>query len=310
MKSESGQTNTALNKAHVAKNDEFYTRRESIEAELKHYRQHFVGKVVYCNCDDPTISEFYLFFKNNFTELGLKKLLTTCYKNNKADLWSQYKDAKSVRVVYDGKEEITKWLKGDGDFRSDECIELLRQADIVVTNPPFSLFRQYVQQLAAENKKFIIIGNYNAVSYKEIFQLIMANKLWLGYKHRTMEFDKPDGSFVKMRNVFWFTNLDHAKRHENLILTARYKDDKSVYPNYDNYDAINVNKTADIPCDYAGVMGVPISFLEKWNPKQFKLVGLIAGNIRGLAGIPTSTGKDGPYINGKLKYGRVLIKQK
>ncbi len=316
MKSESGQTNTALSRARVAKNDEFYTQRESIEAELKHYRRHFDGKVVYCNCDDPTISEFYLFFKNNFRELGLKKLLTTCYKNNKADLWSQNKDAKSVRVVYDGKEEITKWLKGDGDFRSDECIELLRQADIVVSNPPFSLFREYVQQLVVKNKKFIIIGSKNAIHYKDVFPLIVANELWAGYTpmsydmlfHLPLDFanelvkTKKEGSAYKIVNgvvmgrstSIWYTNLDHAKRHKDLIITARYKDDKSVYPNYDNYDAINVNRVVDIPCDYAEVMGVPDTFLDKWNPKQFDILGML-GNGR---------------VNGVAKYSRLLIKNR
>ena len=225
-----------------------------------------------------------------------------------------------------------KWLnhfKGDGDFRSAESIELLKQADIVVTNPPFSLFREYLAQLTHWRKKFLIIGSQNAVTYREIFPLIKDNAMWLGVtpQGQDMLFDVPEqyvqelvatkreGSayrvvdgVVKGRlgNAAWFTNLDHAKRHEELVLYERYSPE--AYPHYDNYDAINVNKTTDIPMDWDGPMGVPISFLAKWNPTQFEVVGLIAGNIRGLAGIVSSTGRDGPYINGKLKYGRILIR--
>ncbi|MBE8158496.1 MAG: modification methylase [Betaproteobacteria bacterium] len=308
MKSASGNTNASLGKARAEKNDEFYTRRESVESELRHYGGHFAGKTVYCNCDDPTVSKFYEYFKNKFATLKLKRLITTCYKNQNPDMFSRYDSERAVSVEYDGKRR-TKMLRGDGDFRSDECIRLLRQADIVVTNPPFSLFREYVPQLAAEDKQFLVIGNMNSIGLKEVFKLIIAGKLWLGCTS-VGEFTKPDGSTVKMGNVRWFTNLPHRKRNEELRLAAEYRSNESSYTKFDNYDAINVNRVDNIPHDYAGVMGVPISFLEKWNPDQFELVGLIAGNIKGLAGIPTSTGKDGPYINGKLKYSRVLIKQK
>ncbi|MBE8158537.1 MAG: hypothetical protein HAW59_04000 [Betaproteobacteria bacterium] len=331
MKSEGGNTNTPLGKARAAKNDEYYTRRASVEAELRHYGGHFAGKTVYCNCDDPTVSKFYEYFKNKFAGLKLKRLITTCYKNQNPDMFSRHDSERAVSVEYDGKRR-TKMLRGDGDFRSDECVKILREADIVITNPPFSLFREYVAQLVAEDKKILVIGNFSAITYKEIFRLIMAEKLWLGNKPMGVDmlFDVPldfanwlvankkegsgykivDGKVLGRSSAIWFTNLPHPKRNEWLRLGARYRGDELSYPKYDNYDAINVDRVANIPCDYTGVMGVPITFLEKWNPNQFELVGLIAGNIRGLAGIPTSTGKDGPYINGKLKYGRVLIKQK
>ena len=300
-----GATNTAFNKAQAAKNDEFYTRRESIEDELQHYHPHFAGKTVYCNCDDPTISEFHRYFRRNFGFLKLKRLLTTCYKNQKQDMFTKNEDKQAVHLEYDGGEEKPPvLLQGDGDFRSDECVDLLRQADIVVTNPPFSLFREYVAQLVAEDKKFLIIGNYGAVIYKEIFRLIMAGKLWLGVKHRTMEFTKPDGSLVKSRNVFWFTNIDHQQRHEELRLAAKYKGNESDYPKYDNYDAIEVDKVAKIPRDYAGVMGVPITFLEKWNPEQFEIL----GNSRWHDGSWITD--DINYVNGKQKYLRLLIKNR
>ena len=298
----SRQSNASLGKARAAKNDEFYTRWESIEEEVWNYREHFRGAVVYCNCDDPKISEFYRYFKLNFGEFGLRRLITTCYKNRNPDMFTRYDSETAVSVEYDGVETHLHYLQSDGDFRNPECIDLLRQADIVCTNPPFSLFRDYVAQLVAEKKKFLIIGNYNAVSYREIFRLIMAGKLWLGFKHRTMEFDSPDGSVFKFRNVFWFTNMDHAARHEKLILTERYNE--SAYPKYDNYDAINVNRTVDIPRDYAGVMGVPISFLEKYNPEQFEIIGQMANTKI------DEFNYGYPYIDGKRKYARILIRNK
>ena len=291
-----GATNAALTRARAARNDEFYTRRESIESELRHYRPHFKGKSVYCNCDDPDISQFSTYFYDNFSLLGLRKLVTTCYKSKNPLGWTRYKEKNGLKIVYDGKRKREEMLKSDGDFRSDECIRLLRKADIVVTNPPFSLFREYVAQLVEEDKDFLIIGNMNAVGYKDIFHLIMAGKLWLGNKPmgvdmlfnvpphfaKWLKANKKEGSGYKIidgvvkgrSSAIWFTNLDHKKRHEDLILSAKYKGNKSDYPKYDNYDAINVNRVADIPRDYAGVIGVPITFLDKWNPKQFEIVGI------------------------------------
>ncbi|MDA8002338.1 MAG: adenine-specific methyltransferase EcoRI family protein [Alphaproteobacteria bacterium] len=309
--------NRNLGRARAAQNDEFYTQLADIERELAHYAHHFRGRTVFCNCDDPRVSKFFDYFSRNFEFLKLRKLVTTCYQNPRADIFSRHDSEKAVRLEYNGDlnnnrmpdpDEIgVQDLREDGDFRSEECVELLRKADIVVTNPPFSLFREFVAQLVAHKKKFLVIGNHNALTYKEIFKLIKANKVWLGYSPRGMEFLRPDGSLNSV-NACWFTNLDHAKRHEDLVLYEEYS--PKAYLKYDNYDAINVDKTAKIPADYAGVMGVPISFLDKYNPDQFKIIGLAAGNIRGLAGIPTTSGTDGPYINGKLKYGRIFIRNK
>lgn len=324
--------NQSLNKAGKAKQDEFYTQLSDIERELRHYKEHFKDKVVLCNCDDPRVSNFFHYFSYNFEQLGLKKLITTCYKNQNPGLFSQHNSEKAIYLQYTGDkndnkvpdpEEIgIKHLKGDGDFRSEECIELLEQSDMVVTNPPFSLFREYVTQLAESGKKFLIIGNHNAITYKEIFKLIKDNKLWLGYlqpvnfivpdhyeerEHRSWR-DENGTNWRSLGNACWFTNLDIAKRHEDLILYKSYNPEG--YPKYDNYEAIEVSRVADIPMGYDGVMGVPITFVDKYNPEQFEIVGLIAGNIKGLAGIPSASGKDGPYINGKLRYGRILIRRK
>lgn len=288
--------NKNLNKAKEAKKDEFYTQLEDINNELKHYREHFRGKTVLCNCDDPRVSNFFTYFAYNFEFLGLKKLITTCYKNQNADLFSQGQCEKAVYLVYEGDkngnhipdaEEIGVLpLEGDGDFRSRECIELLKEADIVVTNPPFSLFREYVAQLIEYDKKFLIIGNQNAITYKEIFPLFQQNKLWLGYGFNAGNayFSVPETNMeyaagvydvntkmVKFRNCHWFTNLETAKRHEDLILYKKYTPEE--YPKYINYDAIEVGKTADIPCDFEGLMGVPITFLDKYSPDQFEIIG-------------------------------------
>jgi hypothetical protein len=292
--------NKNLHQAKKGKKDEFYTQLSDIENELKHYKAHFKGKVVYCNCDDPRISNFFHYFSYNFEDLGLKKLITTCYKNQSMDLFSQNNSEQAIYLEYEGDkngnrvpdvDEIgVKHLKGDGDFRSAESIELLKQADIVVTNPPFSLFREYMAQLIQYNKKFVIIGAFNAITYKEIFPLIKNNQLWLGYGFKAgnayfktphfKEFAKgvynAETGIVKFRNVTWYTNLDIAKRHEDLILYKTYSPEE--YPKYDNYDAINVNKTKEIPIDYTGVMGVPITFLDKYNPKQFEILGLGISN--------------------------------
>ena len=291
--------NKNLNAAKEAKKDEFYTQLEDINNELRHYREHFRGKTVLCNCDDPRVSNFFTYFAYNFEFLGLKRLITTCYKNQNMDLFSQNQSEQAIYLIYDGDkngnnipdpEEIgIHPLKGDGDFRSHECIELLKQADIVVTNPPFSLFREYVAQLMEYEKKFLIIGNVNANTTKEIFPLIRANKMWMGASIHSgdRKFWVPDDyelnaancgvdetgrKFIRVKGVRWFTNLDYKERHENLILYRTYSPE--YYLRYDNFDAIEVGKTEDIPCDYDGVMGVPVTFLDKYNPDQFEILGI------------------------------------
>lgn len=306
-------SNTSLGRARDVKNDEFYTRFDDIQAELNFYKDQLKDKVIYCNCDDPAESAFIDFFKLNFDYLGIKKLIGTRYQKSNLFLFADPIRRSGYRLEITAKNKNEKKpvkinLKGDGDFRSPECIKLLKEADIVITNPPFSLFREYVDQLITFNKKFLIIGNDNARTYKEIFKLLKENKIWCGYT-RVKEFGQPDGSFKKFGNVGWYTNLDVKKRHEELILYKKYKGNEKDYPKYDNYDAIEVSKLKDVPLDYKGIMGVPITFIEKYNPKQFEIIGLIAGNIQGLAGIPSRIGKDGPYLNGKLKYGRILVKR-
>ena len=315
-----------LHAARKAKKDEFYTQLSDIEKELPYYRQHFVGKAVYCNCDDPTTSNFYRYFHLNFAKLALRKLVATCYINQQYNLFSQHDTDKAVGVAYDGKMERMFQLEGDGDFRSQECIELLKQADIVVTNPPFSLFREYIVKLVKHDKKFLVLGNMNAVTYKDIFPLIEDNKIWYGVSIRSgdREFgvprhypltapssrvDENGNRFVRVNGVRWFTNLDHAKRHEKLVLYKKYSPEE--YPKYDNYDAINVNKTSHIPSDYDGAIGVPISFLDKYNPNQFEFVN--ANDIRNICVPLKSYGliKDQhATINGKLTYVRIVIRHK
>lgn len=288
--------NKSLGTAQRLKQDEFYTRLEDIENELRHYKSHFKNKTVLCNCDDPRISNFFHYFSYNFESLGLKRLITTCYKNQQRDLFSQNDSEKAIWLEYTGDKngnrvpdpnEIgIRHFEGNGDFRSPECIELLKQADIVVTNPPFSLFREYVAQLIEYKKKFLIIGNQNNVTYKEIFPLFRSNKIWLGFKCGDMAFRVPDyyesretrfwvdekgQKWRSFGTICWYTNLDHKKRHETLDLYKKYSPD--LYPVYDNYDAIEVGKVTDIPCDYAGIMGVPITFLDKYNPEQFEIIG-------------------------------------
>ena len=314
--------NSNLHAAKREQNNEFYTQLADIENELKHYTEHFRGKVVYCNCDDPRVSNFFHFFSFNFERLGLKKLISTCYKNRNMDLFSQHDVEKAVALIYEGdkdgnkipsKEEIDLIkLEGDGDFRSRECIEFLKQADIVVTNPPFSLFREYVDQLVKYNKKFLIIGSMNAITYKEIFSLIAQNKIWLG-NNQVKEFLQPDGTIKTFGNVLWFTNLEHNKRHEKLILVKKYKGNEEEYPKYDNYDAIEVSKVANIPMDYDGYMGVPITFLDKYNPEQFEIVGsdymVKEGYLPEIIN-PNWSGKvDRAYLKGKRLYSRLLIKR-
>lgn len=319
--------NKNLNKAKEAKKDEFYTQLDDINNELKHYREHFRGKTVLCNCDDPRVSNFFTYFAYNFEFLGLKKLITTCYKNQDMDLFSQNQSDKAVYLVYKGDkngdhipnaDEIGVMpLKGDGDFRSKECIELLKEADIVVTNPPFSLFREYVAQLIEYDKKFLIIGNVNAVKYKELFPLIMNNKIWLGASIHSGDrkfwvpndyelnaagcgIDETGRKYIRVKGVRWFTNLDYKERHENLILYKHYSPEE--YPKFENFDAININRTEDIPCDYNGVMGVPITFMDKYNPEQFEILGV------GIAGLGLAAGVK-PYKPEHKKYRKEVQKR-
>ena len=305
--------NTNLQQAKKNKNDEFYTQLVDIEKELKHYKDYFKGKTVLCNCDDPRVSNFFHYFSYKFEDLGLKKLITTCYKNQNFDLFSQNDSEKAIYLIYedhkqngrvpDIKDIGIKELEGDGDFRSQECIELLKQADIVVTNPPFSLFREYVAQLVEYDKKFIIIGSQNAITYKETFKLIKENKIWLGY-NPVKTFAKPDGTTQTFGNVCWFTNLQTTKRQEELVLYKKYNPEE--FPKYDNYDAIEVSKTADIPCDYDGVMGVPITFLDKYNPGQFELI----GSNRGVDQDPNGIYGRGSFLNGKETFKRLFVRRR
>ena len=317
--------NANLHRANREKNDEFYTQLVDIEKELKFYKTEFAGKTVFCNCDDPFESNFFKYFAMNFNHLGLKKLICTSYdtspiaytqlsffgdegksfpnKHRKA-----YKieisevldyngdgavDLSDVEYLLKNKKNSMSLLKGDGDFRSEECIEFLKEADIVVTNPPFSLFREYIAQLMQYNKKFIIIGNQNAITYKEVFPLIAKNKIWLGnsihsgdrefripntyeVRSKSLRIDEKGHRYIRVVGIRWFTNLEHKGRYEKLTLYKKYNPEE--YPKYDNYDAINVNKTCDIPCDYDGVMGVPITFLDKYNPEQFEIVAFRKGD--------------------------------
>ena len=316
--------NANLHKAKNAKNDEFYTQLADVSKEMMHYEEHFKDKIVLCNCDDPRWSAFWEYFHLNFSALGLKKLISTHYDQNNP----------TYRMEYTGGDDndiemgIKTPLEGNGDFRNQECLNILDEADIVVTNPPFSLFREYVAQLMEYDEKFLIIGNVNAITYKEIFPLIKDNSLWVGYKFngKPMEFIVPDDyplrgtvcgympdgrKYVGVGGTCWYTNLDIKKRHKDLFLSATYyKKDGSVpqaslerWPHYDNYDAIEVSKTKDIPVDYTGVMGVPITFLDKYNPEQFEIIGLDRYTVpkKDLVGGRVA-------INGKPCYARILIR--
>ena len=309
--------NKHLHKANAAKKDEFYTQLTDIENELKHYIDQFHGKVVFCNCDDPQESNFVKYFSRNFQHLGLKKLIATHFKD--ANLFAheppyklEYTGIKKGGRMPDPNDFITEMI-GTGDFRSEESIKLLKEADIVITNPPFSLFREYVAQLIEHGKKFLILGNQNAITYKEIFKLIQDNKMWLGYDNGgTKWFQVPTDyeittesrikiehgvKYFSMGQIMWFTNLDTVKRHQELTLYKRYTPEE--YPTYDNYDGINVNKYTDIPYDYEGVVGVPITFIDKYNPDQFEIVRFRKGNDdKDLA------------IDGKYTYFRILIRNK
>lgn len=315
-------TNELLQKAKKLKSDEFYTQLSDIERELQYYKEHFNNKVVYCNCDDPQTSNFFKYFFVNFKELGLKKLIASCYKEQVIDLFNTETNINGFFYEYTGdKDEKPNssnviYFRGDGDFRSQESISLLKQSDIVVTNPPFSLFREYVAQLIKYDKKFLIIGNINAITYKEIFKLIKENKAWLGVnlgrgisgfivpEHYELygteaRIDEWGNRIVSPNNCLWLTNLETFQRHEDIILTKKYIGHEKEYPKYDNYNGINVNKTQDIPVDYTGFIGVPITFLHKFNPNQFEIIKFRKGD----------DGKD-LSINGKCPYFRILIKNK
>lgn len=351
--------NSNLNDSARNKQDEFYTQLSMVENELKHYKEHFNGKVVLCNCDDPYESNFFKYFAMNFNSLGLKKLITTCYASSPVTgdeleyyidksgqlSFEAFDDSKpytsekrpykveitavtdengdgridlaDVEYLMKNKKNMMTLLDGDGDFRSDECVELLEEADIVVTNPPFSLFRDYMALLMDYQKAFIVIGNLNAVKYKEILPLFMTDKVWLGYNSGHYWFKVPDCYEVKQTdfkidengqkwrrigNICWYTNLDTARRHENMTIFRTYSSEQ--YPKYDSYDAIEVSKTADIPCNYYGIIGVPITFMTKHNPEQFTIVGVLnsgSGNEYDFAKA---------VLNGKQLYARILIQRK
>lgn len=302
---ETGCTNDNLRTAKRVKNDEFYTIYEDIEAEVMRYRKQFRDKIVYLPCDDPAEkkSEFWSFFVNNFDAFGLKKLIATHYdENGKAyKIWIDG-DTSNDGFIDDGDAKQED-LIGNGDFRSPECIDILKECDIVCTNPPFSLFREFVNQLITHEKQFLIIGNQNAFTYKEVFKLIKTNKVWTGY-NMVKKFHQPDGSAKEFGNVCWFTNMPTSKRIEELILTKKYADDPSLYPKYDNYDAIEVSRVVNIPNDYYGVMGVPITFIDKYNPNQFEIL----GDSRYHDG--SDVANDINFINGKGLYRRILIRRK
>lgn len=299
--------NNNLHAAKNAKNDEFYTQLSDIEKELNNYKDFFNGKVVYCNCDDPRESNFFKFFSMNFERLGLKKLITTGYKKDGHGVAYVYEGDKNGNRKVDDNEIQVIQLQGNGGYETEECIAFLKEADVVVTNPPFSLFRDYVKQLMDYNKKFLIIGNSNAITYKEIFPYLKDNKLWLGMNW-VKEFIQPNGEIKKFGNICWFTNIENKKRNQPLDLYRKYN--PTDYPKYDNYDAINVDKVTDIPEDYDGVMGVPITFLDKYCPNQFEIVGqLNVGCFMDENGWQGSKGKHMLMVNGKDVYKRILIKK-
>ena len=311
--------NNNLHNAKRAKNDEFYTTRATVELELNHYKEHFRGKVVYCNCDDPIESEFTRYFARKFEDWGLKKLISTGYKESGHGVMYVYEGDKNGNLVPDRSEWKITELQGNGDFKSEECVELLKQADIVVSNPPFSLFREYVAQLIEYGKEFLIIGNKNAITYKEIFPLIKENKLWLGISFPN-EFILPNGEITKTVSGLcrWFTNLTHAKRNKPLDLVQKY--DPRYYPKFDNYDCIECSKVMDIPVDYDAVIAVPITFLDKYCPKQFRIVGIACGNswanykdilklLNFNPNMKYGGGLGSPILNGKATYARILIQK-
>lgn len=340
--------------ARNAKQDEFYTQLDDISYELKHYRQHFRDKVVLCNCDDPYESNFFKYFALNFNLLGLKKLIATCYDGSPVlgnELLLDFGETTTeprkiaykveitevadynndgavnladVRYLLQNDRNVISILKANGDFRSAECVELLKEADIIVTNPPFSLFREYITLMMKYQKQFLVLGNQNAVTYKEIFKYMRDNELWLGYKSGDMAFKVPeyyepretrywvDESGQKWRsmgNICWFTNLDIQKRHEELDLYKYYSAEE--YPLYDNFEAININKVSDIPCDYEGIMGVPITFLDKYNPEQFEIIDINPHFFTMVEqGLPKPKQLTLHNVGQKDPYARILIRNK
>lgn len=350
--------NTALRQANKAKKDEFYTQLADIEKEMRHYKRHFRDKVILCNCDDPYESNFFKYFALNFNALGLKKLIATCYGTSKiANMQlslfdtevdrriahkieiTEVKDENNdgainladVEYLIKNDKNVLTMLDGDGDFRSDECIELLKEADVVITNPPFSLFREYVAQLMEYDKEFIIIGNQNAITYKEIFPLLRDNKMWLGCSIHSgdREFRVPDDyplqasgyridengfKYIRVKGIRWFTNIDIINRHEELDLYRKYYGNEDDFPKYDHYDAINVNYTKEIPEDYEGYMGVPITFFDKYNPEQFEIVdALNRYALMDIAGTNEKVRSEKSHtcnINGKPTYFRIVIRNK
>ena len=301
-----GCDNTNLHTAKRVKNDEFYTRYEDIEAEVMKYRKQFMDKIVYLPCDDPAEkkSEFWSFFVNNFDAFGLKKLIATHYDEN-GKAYKIWIDADTTGDGYiDDSDALQEDLTGNGDFRSPECVDILDECDIVCTNPPFSLFREFVDLLISHNKQFLIIGNQNAFTYKEIFHLIHTDIIWTGY-NMVKKFFQPDGSIKEFGNVCWFTNMMTNKRNEEIVLTKKYADNPNAYPQYDSCEAIDVSRVVNIPSDYYEIMGVPITFLDKYNPKQFEILGLDDPNLA----YPNWRGR-GPDLNGKTIYRRVMIRRK
>lgn len=347
-------SNKNLRNASKAKKDEFYTQLTDIEKELKHYKEQLRGKVVYCNCDDPFESNFFKYFASNFNALGLKKLITTSYSGSPITgkqlslldiegLKPKGKEPFKIEINEvpdentDGAIDLTdvEWLlkrdanvstplKENGDFRSKECTELLKEADIVVTNPPFSLFREYLAQLIEYKKKFLILGDQNNITKKDIFKYIKENKLWLGYDNGgTKWFQVPDDydiitesrkkiingvKYFSMGRILWFTNLDTVKRHENMVLYKKYAPEE--FPKYDNYNAINIDKVSEIPMNYKGVMGVPITFVDKFNPEQFELLGIMNTGEKNIGIRYKGTPHGRPLVNGVEKYLRILIRTK
>lgn len=303
--------NTNLHSAKKAKNDEFYTQLTDIEKEMRHYKDFFKGKVVYCNCDDARESNFFKYFSLNFEHLGLKKLITTGYKESGKGVVLIYEGDKNGNRMVEDSEIIVRELEGNGDFRSEECLEFLKEADVVVTNPPFSLFREYVAQLMEYGKKFLIIGNKNAITYKESFPYIKNNELWLGITNPD-EYRLPNGEITQSVKGLcrWFTNIPHNRRNTELDLFRKYSNED--YPKYDNYDAIEVSKVSEIPMDYEGVMGVPITFLDKYCPTQFEIIDAreVAINDK-QKNKSTYLIKDADgAINGKPTYARICIRKR
>lgn len=305
-------SNGKLCRARAKRDDEFYTQYGDVEAELARFKQHFQGRRVLCSCDDPAWSAFWRYFHLNFGKLGLAGLSSTYYQKDGDTYLTEYTGGNDSDILAG---ERTR-LAGDGDFRSRECMDILDACDIVVTNPPFSCFRDFLKALMEHGKKFLVIGNINCVTYKEIFPLIRDGRIWLGAnakggtrKGNTMWFGVPDSEELVQVSAWWLTNLDHGKRHEKLELSRQYVPED--YPEYDNYDAIDVGRTADIPMDYDGAMGVPISFLDKHCPEQFEILGTTESEGKGLsAGLFKENGPAQPMIGGKKVYKRLFIRRK